>query len=98
MQYVYILRCDDDSLYTGYTTDVARRVREHNTGDGATYTAGRRPVRLRYVEYHRSRSAAQSREYEIKSLSRAQKERLLPDSGDAVGIALRPESDELPDR
>jgi putative endonuclease len=87
-QYVYILECADGSLYTGYTTDVGRRVEEHNAGDGAKYTAGRRPVTLRYVEYHPSRSAAQSREYEIKSRSREQKQRLLPDHEDRVGIDL----------
>ena len=89
-QYVYILECDDGSLYTGYTTDVGRRVDEHNAGDGAKYTAGRRPVTLRYVEYHPSRSAAQSREHEIKSLSRTEKEQLIPDGEDRVGIAVSP--------
>jgi putative endonuclease len=87
-QYVYILECDDGSLYTGYTTEIGRRVSEHNAGEGAKYTAGRRPVTLRYVEYHPSRSAAQSREYEIKSCSRAEKEQLLPDGNDRVGIAV----------
>jgi len=90
-QYVYVVECDDGSLYTGYTTDVGRRIREHNAGDGAKYTAGRRPVTLRYVEYHPSRSAAQSREHEIKSRSRAEKEQLLPEEGERVGIAF-PES------
>jgi putative endonuclease len=87
-QYVYILKCDDGSLYTGYTTDVGRRVSEHNAGEGAKYTAGRRPVTLRYVEYQPSRSAAQSREYEIKSRSRARKEQLLPDGDDRVAISV----------
>ncbi len=90
MDYVYIVECDDGSLYTGYTTDVGRRVDEHNAGDGAKYTAGRRPVRLRYVEYHPSRSAAQRREYEIKSLSRAEKEQLLPAGTDRIGVAVSP--------
>ncbi|MXR50007.1 GIY-YIG nuclease family protein [Halovenus sp. WSH3] len=85
-QYVYVVECADGSLYTGYTTDVGRRVEEHNAGDGAKYTAGRRPVSLRYVEYHPSRSAAQSREHAIKSLSRSEKDRLLPDADDRVGI------------
>lgn len=88
MNYVYILECDDGSLYTGYTTDVARRVDEHNAGDGAKYTAGRRPVTLRYVEYHPSRSAALSREHELKSLSRAQKDRLVPELSDRVGLSV----------
>ena len=87
--YVYIVECADGSLYTGYTTAVVRRVSEHNAGDGASYTAGRRPVELRYVEYHPSRSAAQSREYEIKSLTRAEKEQLIPDEDDRVGVRFQ---------
>ena len=74
---VYVLECDDGSLYTGYTTDIERRVDEHNDGTGAKYTRPRRPVELVYVERHETRSAAMSREYEIKQLSRAKKERLV---------------------
>jgi putative endonuclease len=74
---VYIVRCDDDSYYTGYTTDVERRVTEHNAGDGAKYTKGRRPVKLVYVETFATRSAAQSREYEIKQFSRKDKHELV---------------------
>lgn len=86
--YVYVVACDDGTLYTGYTTDVGRRIAEHNAGDGAKYTAGRTPVRLRYVEYHPTRSAAQSREYEIQSLTREEKDRLCPDDDDRVTIAI----------
>jgi len=75
--YVYVVECSDGTLYTGYTTDVERRVEEHNAGTGAKYTAGRRPVRLQYVESHPTRSAALRREHEIKSLSRTQKEQLV---------------------
>jgi putative endonuclease len=74
--YVYILRCADDTLYTGYTTDVERRVAEHDSGEGAKYTRGRTPVELVHVESYGSRSAAMSREYEIKQLSRSEKESL----------------------
>lgn len=74
--YVYILRCADDTLYTGYTTDVERRVAEHDSGEGAKYTRGRTPVELVHVESYGSRSAAMSREYEIKQLSRFEKESL----------------------
>lgn len=77
MHYVYVLECADGTLYTGYTTDVTRRVAEHNDGTGAKYTRGRRPVELQYVESFDSRSDAQSREAEIKSLSRARKKRLV---------------------
>ncbi|EJN59630.1 GIY-YIG nuclease family protein [Halogranum rubrum] len=79
MHYVYIVECRDDSYYTGYTTDVERRVSEHNDGTGAKYTRGRTPVDLVYTESYDSKSAAMSREYEIKQLTRRQKERLVVD-------------------
>lgn len=87
--YVYILECDDDTFYTGYTTDVACRVDEHNAGSGAKYTAGRTPVTLRYVEYHGTRSAAQSREYEIKSLPRGDKEQLVESADKAIPVRFQ---------
>jgi len=77
---VYVLTCADGSLYTGYTTDVARRVAEHDAGEGAKYTRGRTPVDLVHVERFDSRSAALSREHEIKALSRPEKERLVGES------------------
>ena len=78
--YVYIVECDDGTLYTGYTTDVERRVAEHNAGDGAKYTRCRTPVELVYTESFDSQSAAMSREYEIKQLSRAEKDALVEES------------------
>lgn len=87
--YVYVVECSDGTLYTGYTTDVERRVAEHNAGDGAKYTAGRTPVTLRYVEYHDSRSAAQQREHEIKSRSRNAKERLVATTDDRVAVGFQ---------
>jgi putative endonuclease len=75
--YVYVLECADGSLYTGYTTDPERRVEEHNDGTGAKYTRGRTPVELVHLERFASRSAAMSREYAIKELSRAEKEALV---------------------
>jgi len=78
--YVYVLRCSDGTFYTGYTTDVERRVREHDAGEGAKYTRGRTPVELVHVESFDSRSAAMSREYELKQRTRAQKERLVESS------------------
>jgi len=74
---VYVVECADGSFYTGYTTDVQRRVAEHNAGEGAKYTRGRTPVELRHVERFDSQSAAMSREYEIKQLTRTEKERLI---------------------
>ncbi|SHH13000.1 Predicted endonuclease, GIY-YIG superfamily [Halobaculum gomorrense] len=75
--YVYVLECTDGSLYTGYTTDVARRVAEHDAGNGAKYTRGRTPVELVHVEAFDSKSAAMSREYAIKQRSRREKESLV---------------------
>jgi len=77
VHYVYVLECADGSLYTGYTTDVERRVAEHDAGEGAKYTRGRTPVELVHVEEYGTRSAAMSREHEIKALSRREKERLV---------------------
>lgn len=77
MHYVYVVECADGTLYTGYTTDPDRRVAEHNAGDGAKYTRSRTPVVLRHTERYESKSAAMSREYEIKQFSRREKERLV---------------------
>ena len=76
---VYILRCADNTLYTGIAMDVARRVVEHNTNNrlGASYTRGRRPVKLVYSETAASRSEAAKREHEIKSMTRTAKVALL---------------------
>jgi len=72
--YVYILQCSDNSLYTGITTDLERRVFEHNNSEkGAKYTKIRRPVILVYNEKCENRSIASKREYEIKKLSRTKK-------------------------
>lgn len=75
--FIYVLECSDGSLYTGYTTDVQRRLEEHNSGEGAKYTRGRLPVKLRHQESFKSRSLAQKREYEIKQLPRTKKEELI---------------------
>ncbi len=76
--YVYMLRCADGTLYTGITTDLARRVQEHNAGKaGARYTRSRRPVALVYSETVANRSEASQREYAIKQLSLACKIRLM---------------------
>lgn len=75
--YVYILRCADGTLYTGWTTDPERRTAAHNAGKGAKYTKARRPVELVYIEEHDDKIEAQRREYEIKQFSRAEKEELI---------------------
>ncbi len=75
--FIYIVECSDKTLYTGYTTDVERRVSEHNSGTGAKYTRGRTPVELVYTEKYSSRSEAMSREYEIKQMTRSEKKTLI---------------------
>ncbi len=77
MHYTYILECADGSLYTGYTTDLSRRVKEHNTGQGARYTSGRRPVSLVYHEVFSTQRKAMRRELEIKKLHRSEKLSLI---------------------
>ena len=75
---VYILECSDGTLYTGVTTDIVRRIHEHNTSEKwAKYTRARRPVALRYEEQYSSRSHACAREYAIKQLSKNEKESLI---------------------
>ncbi|MFK7852480.1 MAG: GIY-YIG nuclease family protein [Granulosicoccus sp.] len=76
--HVYIVRCNDKSLYTGITTDLSRRLDEHNNSPrGATYTRSRRPVTLVYSDTAINRSAACRREREIKNLTKLAKEQLL---------------------
>lgn len=77
MWYVYILRCADGTLYTGSTTDVEKRVKTHNSGKGARYTRSRLPVEVVYRESAADRSEALRREAAIKTLSRAEKLRLI---------------------
>ena len=74
---VYILECSDNSLYTGITTNLARRITEHEQGNGARYTRGRGPLNLKYMEYCNNRAEASRREVSIKSLSRAKKLELI---------------------
>ena len=78
--FVYMLRCADDTLYSGITTDPKRRLEEHNgiiKGKGAKYTAARRPVYLVYKQSCKDRSSAASKEAALKKLTRAEKEELL---------------------
>jgi len=75
--YVYILKCSDGTYYTGYTTDPERRTQAHNSGKGAKYTRARRPVKLIYTEEYDDKTEAQRREYAIKQLTRAEKEKLI---------------------
>lgn len=79
--FVYILRCADDTLYTGITTDLLRRCRQHNRGQASRYTRSRLPVRIIYQERNPSRSLALKREAAIKGLSRRQKWSLVRQAG-----------------
>ena len=80
MWYLYILRCKDDSLYTGITTDVEKRLEAHRTGKGAKYTRGRGPLELVYREECSDHSGALRREMEVKSMSREEKLKLIQNS------------------
>lgn len=75
--YVYILRCGDGTLYTGWTNGLEARLAAHREGKGAKYTRGRGPLELVYCEAHENSTAARRREQEIQKLSRAQKMRLI---------------------
>lgn len=77
MYFVYIVRCADGSLYTGYALDPAAREELHNRGRGARYTAGRRPVKLVHTEVFETVGDALRREHELKRWSRAKKEALI---------------------
>ncbi|AYD41230.1 GIY-YIG nuclease family protein [Clostridium fermenticellae] len=77
MDYVYILECKDGTFYTGYTNDLEKRIKTHNSGRGAKYTRCRLPVRIVYSEAYESRSEAMKREYFIKQLSRQAKIKLM---------------------
>ena len=71
--YVYIVKCADGSLYTGWTNDLEKRIAAHNAGTGAKYTKSRRPVELVYFEAFKTKQEAMSREFSIKRLTRAEK-------------------------
>jgi putative endonuclease len=75
--YLYILRCSDDTYYTGLTRDIDKRIKAHNNGRASKYTSGRRPVELVYSESYATRGLAAKREYEIKQWSRAKKQALI---------------------
>ena len=76
--YLYVVRCNDGTLYTGVTTDLKRRLDEHNTSKrGAKYTSRRRPVNLVYYKSYDCRSTAQKAEYKFKKLTREQKEKII---------------------
>lgn len=73
MEYVYILKCGDGSLYTGWTNDIRKRFSAHCAGKGAKYTRGRGPLEIIHLEEFEERADAQAREREIKKMTRVQK-------------------------
>lgn len=77
MNYIYILKCSDNTLYTGWTTDLEKRLKVHNTGKGAKYTRVRLPVEIVYFEEFEDKKDAMKREYAIKQLSRQEKLKLI---------------------
>lgn len=77
MNYVYILKCSDDTLYTGWTNNLDKRIQVHNNGKGAKYTKMRLPVELQYYETFEDKREALKREYEIKKMSRKDKLKLI---------------------
>ena len=77
MNYTYILKCSDNTLYTGWTNNLEKRIKDHNDGNGAKYTKPRRPVELVYFEEFETKEEAMKREYAIKRLTRIQKEMLI---------------------
>lgn len=77
MNYTYILKCKDGTLYTGWTNDIEKRLKAHNEGKGAKYTKGRTPVTLVHVEEFDTKEEAMKREYAIKHMSRKEKENLI---------------------
>lgn len=77
MNYVYILKCSDNTLYTGWTTSLEKRLKAHNSGKGAKYTKPRLPVKIVYFEEFEDKKEAMKREYAIKQLSREEKLNLI---------------------
>ena len=75
--YTYIVKCSDETLYTGWTNNLKKRLEAHNSGKGAKYTKNRRPVELVYFEEHDTKQDAMNREYAIKQLSRQKKLALI---------------------
>jgi putative endonuclease len=78
---LYVLTCGDRTLYTGITTDLARRVQQHNNGSASRYTRSRLPVKLVHQERCRGRAHAQKKEYAMKQLSRKEKKEYIRDNG-----------------
>lgn len=77
MNYTYILKCSDNTYYTGWTNNLEKRLKDHNDGKGAKYTKPRRPVVLVYYETFETKEEAMKREYAIKHMTKAEKEKII---------------------
>ena len=84
MNFVYILKCSDNSLYTGWTTNLEKRLKAHNSGKGAKYTRARLPVEIVYFEEFEDKIDAMKREYAIKKLTRESKLKLIENKQDLL--------------
>lgn len=87
MNYTYIVRCKDDTLYCGWTNNLEKRIASHNAGTGAKYTRSRHPVTLVYYETFETKEEAMRREYAIKQLSRKEKLRMIAECADSSALA-----------
>ena len=96
MNYTYIVRCRDGTLYTGLTNNLEKRMEAHNSGKGARYTKSRRPVKLVYYEEFETKEEAMSREYAIKHMKKSKKEKLLENLYPAVQKSISLQSDRYP--
>ena len=86
VNYVYILRCADDTLYTGWTNDLRNRFKQHCIGKGAKYTKGRGPLKLVYFETFYNKNDAMKEEYKIKHFSRKEKIKLIENFNNSIDI------------
>lgn len=89
MNYTYIVECRDESLYTGWTNNLEKRIQAHNAGKGAKYTKSRLPVKLVYTETFETKEEAMSREYAIKHMKRKEKLLLIENAGKVQGIKMK---------
>lgn len=80
MYFIYILLCSDGSFYTGYTNNIEKRLKMHFTGKGAKYTKSHGPVKIIHQESFQTKSEALKREYEIKQMTKSEKEKLISDN------------------
>ncbi len=94
MNYTYLLRCADGTLYCGWTNDLEKRLKAHNAGRGSKYTRVRRPVKLLWCESFDTRQEAMSREYHIKRMTREDKLRLAEESCAFEAEEIRPRGKE----